>query len=166
MQLRFVLEEKRRPRKGLTCSGIRAGCPRGEKPRQLNFQFMRANNLRNFLLLKRKGSEKCDSRGPGSTPSQRSNLTCSSMWFWLQSHEGYISKGIMESSFGEEKIAGSRTWRGGLALVALAEDLGLVPGSFLVILSIQDSSSSSDLMGTRHEHGTHRYNRQTLANIK
>lgn len=38
-------------------------------------------------------------KGPEFTPSWLSNLTVSSKWFRLQSHEGYMSEEVVESSF-------------------------------------------------------------------
>lgn len=94
LQPSLVLKERRRQGEALQWD-------EGKGDFGTSFQPGKRKGLRSFPLLERSDQScyQCDSRGPGFFSNRQPSLTGLSRRCWLYSHEGYMSKGLVESSF-------------------------------------------------------------------
>lgn len=114
---------------------------------------MKGKGLRNFQLLERndQGCCECDSRGAGFFSNWQPSLTGLSKWRWLKSHEGYVNKGLAESSFMISKSCWSQVCDRWVAACmpweAVAWSFGVKPGLLWRSQNVDDARATGDLPG-------------------
>lgn len=98
---RFVMKEIKRSKSGLAHNGIEGVVFSGQHPTQITLQLEKGKRHK-FMSLKIKNKSKLLQmwfKGSRVHSKVVIKLTVSSKWFRLQSYEGYMSKGVVESSF-------------------------------------------------------------------